>query len=237
MASVAKPGSAPFSFSVGIDGLHGSNAPDASGLTRPNRQARVNYHLPVLRYPLPRLLYEGLLEPRRNRSRALELPFAQLFLAGDHVILHATPAQEWAAGGQDADVDAGPADLARPSPVLALDAAVHHHLEACRLRLGRRIIVAHAELHPDHLDAELVPEGDRFAHHAMCRRGIAEDIDDIDGTGGLGKRRVDPPALDLAAGQAGIDGDDVIALAEQVFHGEGAGPIGGRACANHGNDP
>ena len=50
-------------------------------------------------------------------------------------------------------IDAGPADLARQPAIFDLRAAVHHHLEAGRLGLRRRLVVADAELHPDDLRA------------------------------------------------------------------------------------
>src|SRR6185503_4134176 len=114
-----------------------------------------------------------------------------LLLACDDVVLHAAPAQERTLGREDAGVDAGPADLPGQPAILDLDAAVHHRLEPRRLRLGRRGVVAHAELHPDHLDAELVFECDRLAHHSVGGGGVAEDIDDIDGARNLGQGRID----------------------------------------------
>src|SRR5262245_14254657 len=56
-------------------------------------------------------------------------------------------------GGKRAGIDAHPGDLRRQAPVFDLRATVHHHLEAVRLCELRRLVVADAELHPDHAGA------------------------------------------------------------------------------------
>src|SRR6188474_819233 len=59
--------------------------------------------------------------------------------------------QERLAAVDHAAVDADPADLAGEAPILDLRAAVHHHLQPAILGDPRRLVVAHAELHPHHL--------------------------------------------------------------------------------------
>src|SRR5712691_11000437 len=59
---------------------------------------------------------------------------------------------------EGAGVDAHPGDLRRKPAVLDLRSAVHHHLEAVRLREVGRLVVADAELHPDHLRMRLERE-------------------------------------------------------------------------------
>src|SRR5581483_5975139 len=96
-------------------------------------------------------------------------------LAGDDVALHAAARKQRALGRYASGIDSGPADLAGQAAVLDLRAAVHHHAQAGGLGLGGRRLVAHAELHPDHLDAEGVLEPDRLARDLERRLRAAED--------------------------------------------------------------
>ena len=67
--------------------------------------------------------------------------------------------KSWACfDGERAGVDAHPGDLRGQPAVFDLGAAVHHHLEAVVLGERRGLVVAHAELHPDHLRARLERE-------------------------------------------------------------------------------
>src|SRR5690606_34155908 len=50
-----------------------------------------------------------------------------------------------------------------------------------------------------------------------------------------GQRGVDLLALDQAAGQARVDGDDPVALADEILHGEVARPVGGGGSTDHGD--
>ena len=123
-------------------------------------------------------------------------------------------------------VDAGPGDLAGEAAVLDLGAAVHDDLEAGGLGLGGGFVVAHAELHPQHLEAEAVLVRDGFARHRERGVGIAEDVDHVDGRRHVGKGGVHLLAEDRLAGEPRVDGMDRVALAEEILHGEVARPRG-----------
>src|ERR1700747_1607524 len=62
--------------------------------------------------------------------------------------LDATPEELRLLGGESAGVDAHPGDLRRQAAVFDLRAAVHHRLEAVRLREFRGLVVADAQLDP-----------------------------------------------------------------------------------------
>jgi hypothetical protein len=88
-------------------------------------------------------------------------------------------------------------------PVLDLGAAVHDHLQARGLRLRRGLLVAHAELHPDDLDAEPFPS--RRSPRAQFSSAAAElrKMSTMStGPGHLGQRGVDALAENLLAGEA-----------------------------------
>ena len=143
----------------------------------------------------------------------------------------ARPRRLGRAVADDAGIDPAPGELAAQPPELDLRAAVHHHLDAGGLRPGRRRIVAHAELHPDHLG----PDGDRILDDRRHLVGCAEDIDHIHRLGYLPERGIDLLAEQGLAGDAGIDGDDPVALALKIFHDEIARAVPMGRGAHHGD--
>ena len=86
---------------------------------------------------------------------------------------------------------------------------------------ARRRVVAHAELHPDHLGAD----GDGIVDDGRHLVAGAEDIDHVDGLGNVAQAGIGHLAQQRLAGDAGIDRNDAIALALQIFHDEVARPI------------
>ena len=131
------------------------------------------------------------------------------------------------AAGDDSGVDAAPGEFAAEPAIFDLETAVHHDIETGGARALRRRVVAHAKLHPYGFGAD----GDGFVDDRASELRAAENLHDVD-------RRIDRRevrAHDLAeqrlAGEAGIDGNDAIALALKIFHDEIAGPvpIGARA--------
>ena len=85
-----------------------------------------------------------------------------------------------------------------------------------------RLVVAHAELHPDHLRARR--ERQRLLDD---RQGIlrgAEDVDHVDRLGNVGELGVGLAAEQFLAGEARVDRDHAVAALEQIFEGEIARP-------------
>jgi hypothetical protein len=101
-------------------------------------------------------------------------------LRPDNLALH-PGAEHGAAGGDQALVDASPADLAGQSAILDLGATIHDHAQSGGFGLAGRDIVDDAELHPDDLKAKLVLQRERLARHLEGRVRVAEDVDHVDG--------------------------------------------------------
>ena len=91
--------------------------------------------------------------------------------------------------------------------------------------------MAHAELHPDHVGADL----DCFLGDRSGGLGIAEDIDHVDLEGNVLQGGIDRLPEDLLAGEAGVDRDDPVALALQVFRHEITRPGPFLAGPDHGD--
>src|ERR1700728_698291 len=88
-----------------------------------------------------------------------------------------------APGGDDAGIDAVPAEFAAEPRELDLRAMVHDDRQPRRLGAGGGLIMAHADLHPDRLGAE----PDRLIDdRGGCIR-LAENIDHIDRHGHIGE--------------------------------------------------
>ena len=131
----------------------------------------------------------------------------------------------------DAGVDAAPGQLAAQTAEFDLRAAVHDHFEAGRLGLCGGLVVADAQLHPDHLGAD----GDGVVDDRSDRIRGAEDIDHVDLVGNVAQTGVDLLAQLLLARGAGIDRDDAVAFALQILHHEVAGPVPVGRGADHGD--
>ena len=126
-----------------------------------------------------------------------------------------------------AAVDADPADLAGEAAIFDLWTAVHHHLQAGILGDPRRLVVAHAQLHPHYLGAN----GDGLARNPERGIRLTEHVDHIDRFLDVGKRSEDLLPEQLLAGMRGIDWNDPIVLGHEIFHGEVTRPRLGRARA------
>ena len=115
--------------------------------------------------------------------------------------------------------------------MLDLHAAVHHDVEPRVAGDARRLVVADAELHPQHLRAD----GDRLARQRRHLAGLAEAVDDVDRLGDRGNARIAVLAQHL--GVAGIDRDDPVAVLLQVLGREVARPVPVGRQADHGDRP
>src|SRR5215468_2914349 len=170
----------------------------------------------------------------REDARGADEPVG-LALARDDVAPHAAATQQRAPRGYTAAAHSCPTDLAGQAAVLDLRAAVHDDLQAGGLRLGGGRVIAHAELHPDNLDAKFVLQADRLARDLQGRCRAAEDIDDVHRRWDVGKPREDRLAQDLLAGESRVYRDYAVAFAQKVLHGEVAWPIVGGTRAHHGD--
>ena len=129
----------------------------------------------------------------------------------------------------DAAVDPAPRQFAAQPAELDLRAAVHDDLDPGPLRRRRRRVVADAELHPHDLGADR----DRVVddrRRVSCR---TEDVDHVDRLGDVAQRCVSLFAEQHLSGDAGVDRDDPVAFALQVFHHEVARPVPVRRGADH----
>src|SRR5690348_3110448 len=115
--------------------------------------------------------------------------------------------------------------------ILDLRTAIHHHLEPSLFGLARRRVVAHAELHPDHLGAF----GDRFVGYGGYFLAAPEDVDHVDRLGNLGERVVDLLAEDLGHAGTRIDGYDAIAMRLEKRHHVVRRPVRALAGTDHGD--
>src|SRR5713101_2306445 len=143
--------------------------------------------------------------------------------------LDATPEELRLLGGESAGVDAHPGDLRRQAAVFDLRAAVHHDLEAVRLREFRGLVVADAKLHPYHLRTRR--ERERLLHDFDGVAWCSEDINHVDGLGDVGELGVDLAPQQLLPDDHWIDRDHAVTPLEQIFEGEvtRAAGIGGNA--------
>src|SRR4029077_8046584 len=129
-------------------------------------------------------------------------------------MLHALGAKDLAAAGQHLRIDAGPIKLTGEAAVLDLWAAIHHGLQPGIFRDLRRLVVAHAKLHPH----DLGRDPDRLAADGKGGPRIAKDIDDVDLLLDVGERGIHFFAEDGMARLAWIDRDHTETLAHQIFH-------------------
>ncbi len=133
----------------------------------------------------------------------------------------------------DAAVDAAPRQFAAEPAELDLRAAVHDHFDPGGLGDLRRLVVAHAELHPQDLRADR----DRLGDHAWRLGRCAEHVDHVDRVGDVAERGVDGLAEQCLTRDGRIDRDDAVAFALQVLHHEVARPVPVRRGADHGDRP
>src|SRR3974390_85414 len=147
--------------------------------------------------------------------------------------LHAFAEGLRALGGESARIDPHPGKLRRQPSVLDLRTAVHHHLEAGLFGEKSRLVIAHGELHPDHLRPG--PERQRLLHDGQHVLGGTEDVDHVDRLGDFAKVAVDFLPDDLLAGLMWINRDHPVATFEQILEREKARPIVLRRDADHGD--
>ena len=130
-----------------------------------------------------------------------------------------------------------PPQLSSPDsrPYSILGQRVHHHRQPRRLgpRGGR--VVAHAELHPHHLDALLRGHCDGLVGGPAGGLGAAKYVDHRNPIGDLGEARIHRLAEDFAASLRRVDRDDAIPLRLEILHGKVAGPHPVCAGADHGD--
>lgn len=133
--------------------------------------------------------------------------------------------------GDDAGIDAVPAQLAAQATEFDLGATIHHHLEAGGLGAGGGLVVADGKLHPHHLGAD----GDGLIGDRPGGGGIAEDVDHVHRLGDRGQIGIDGFPQQLLASQARIDRNDPITLFLQILGDEIAGPVPVGTGADHGD--
>src|SRR3954466_15732430 len=110
------------------------------------------------------------------------------------------------AGRNDAGIDAGPVETTHESRVLDLDATVHDDGDACIRCNPCRLVVDHAQLHPEDPGAD---------GHALMRDvddlvTLAETVDDIDRDIEARQRGMAGPPEYLFV--VGIDRDDFVSV-------------------------
>ena len=131
----------------------------------------------------------------------------------------------------DAAVDAAPRQFSAEPAELDLRAAVHDHFDARGFRRLRRLVVADAQLHPDHFRADR----DRALDHAGRFVRGPKHVDHVDPVRNVAQRAIGLLAEQGLARNRRIDGDHAIAFALQVLHDEVAWPIPVRRGADHRN--
>src|SRR3546814_179485 len=116
------------------------------------------------------------------------------------------------------------------SAELDLWAAIHHHLQPCRLGPGRRFLVHDAKLHPYRLCADR----DRIVHNRADRIRAAKDIDHVDRHPDLRQIAPDIFAVDMLAGDLRIDRQYAVAMVLERLHHAVAGAVRPVGCADEG---
>ena len=125
------------------------------------------------------------------------------------------------ATGDHSGVNPAPGEFAAEAAIFDLETAVHHDIETSGARAFRRRVVAHAKLHPYGSGTD----GDGFVGDRAGELRAAENLHDVDRRIDRGEVRAHGLAKQRLAGEAGINGNDAIALALKIFHDEIAGPV------------
>src|SRR3546814_2738586 len=96
---------------------------------------------------------------------------------------------------------------------LDLWAAIHHHLQPCRLGPGRRFLVHDAKLHPYRLCADR----DRIVHNRADRIRAAKDIDHVDRHPDLRQIAPDIFAVDMRSEEHTSELQSLMRISYAVF--------------------
>ena len=123
--------------------------------------------------------------------------------------------------GNDAGIDPIPSQLAAQPTKFDLGAAIHHHIQTGGQSPLGGCVVAHPQLHPDHLGMN----GDGVVHDRLRRLGIAEHLHHIHRHRNGRQVRINRFAQQLLTRQTGIDRNHPIAFVLQVFHDEIGWPV------------